>query len=304
MKEKNIEKNEIRYIPTNDYVFKRIFGYKGNEDITADFLKAVTGVEYKDIYLEGTPILERDLIENKMGVLDVKIVADEINNIDIEMQITKSEYIADRILWYWAKMYSMSMEKGDTYDSTKRATCILIADFKLENLKNIPKFKTKWNVREEEYKDVILTNKLEIIIIELEKLEESINKIEENKKLLNWCQFIKAPEEVEDSIMNENENIKRAKEELDKINQDERERMLAELREKAIMDELAIRASGYKEGKEEGIIEGIEKGLVEGKKEGIQETEKKYIKKMLERKMTIEDIIEITGLTEEEIKSL
>ena len=51
MKENNIEENEIRYIPTNDYVFKRIFGYKGNEDITADFLKAVTGVEYlgKDV---------------------------------------------------------------------------------------------------------------------------------------------------------------------------------------------------------------------------------------------------------------
>ena len=191
MKENNIEENEIRYIPTNDYVFKRIFGYKGNEDITADLLKAVTGVEYKD---------------------------------------------------------------------------------------------------------VILTNKLEIIIIELEKLEENINKKGEDKKLLNWCRFIKAPEEVEDSIMNENENIKRAKEELDKINQDERERMLAELREKAIMDELAIRASGYKEGKEEGIIEGQEKGILK--------TEKKYVRKMLERKMSIDDIIEITGLTKDEINTI
>ena len=96
--------------------------------------------------------------------------------------------------------------------------------------------------------------------------------------------------------MNENENIKRAKEELDKINQDERERMLAELREKAIMDELAIRASGYKEGKEEGLIEGIKKGLYEEKKE--------TCKKLLERKMGIEDIIEITGLTKEEIESI
>ena len=27
---------------TNDYVFRRIFGQKGNEDITRGFLKAVT----------------------------------------------------------------------------------------------------------------------------------------------------------------------------------------------------------------------------------------------------------------------
>ena len=73
---------------TNDYVFKRIFGQKGNEDITRGFLIAVTKVEYNNIDLEDTPILERDLIENKMGILDVKVVASKENN--IEMQVTKS----------------------------------------------------------------------------------------------------------------------------------------------------------------------------------------------------------------------
>ena len=75
---------------TNDYVFRRIFGQKGNEDITRGFLIAVTKVEYNNIDLEDTPILERDLIENKMGILDVKVVANKENNIDIEMQVTKS----------------------------------------------------------------------------------------------------------------------------------------------------------------------------------------------------------------------
>ena len=73
---------------TNDYVFRRIFGQKGNEDITRGFLIAVTKVEYNNIDLEDTPILERDLIENKMGILDVKVVASKENN--IEMQVTKS----------------------------------------------------------------------------------------------------------------------------------------------------------------------------------------------------------------------
>lgn len=89
---------------TNDYVFRRIFGQKGNEDITRGFLKAVTKVEYNNIDLEDTPILENGLIENKMGILDVKVVASKENN--IEMQVTKSEYIAERILWYWSKLYA------------------------------------------------------------------------------------------------------------------------------------------------------------------------------------------------------
>ncbi len=47
---------------TNDYVFKRIFGKKGNEDITRSFLKAVTNKYFENIDLGDTPILERDLI--------------------------------------------------------------------------------------------------------------------------------------------------------------------------------------------------------------------------------------------------
>ena len=53
--------------------------------------------------------------------------------------------------------------------------------------------------------------------------------------------------------MEENKYIKKAKEELDKISQDEEERELAYRREKAIRDQNAIRANGYKEGKEEGL---------------------------------------------------
>ena len=273
---------------TNDYVFKRIFGQKGNEDITRGFLRAVTKVEYNNIDLEDTPILERDLIENKMGILDVKVVANKENNIDIEMQVTKSEYIAERILWYWSKLYAGSIEKGEGYNSTKKAICILIADFKLEKLKEIEKYHTKWNIREEEYKNIILTDRLELHIIELEKLERRNNKSKEEEELLNWCKFIKFPEKVEESIIMKNEEIKKAKEQLDKISQDKKERRLAELREKAIKDEMAIRDSGYNEGRKEGIEEGI----------------RKTAKNMLEIKIDKEIISKVTGLTISEIDNI
>ena len=281
---------------TNDYVFKRIFGQKGNEDITRGFLIAVTKVEYNNIDLEDTPILERDLIENKMGILDVKVVANKENNIDIEMQVTKSEYIAERILWYWSKLYVGSIEKGEGYNSTKKAICILIADFKLEKLKEIEKYHTKWNIREEEYKNIILTDRLELHIIELEKLERRNNKSKEEEELLNWCKFIKFPEKVEESIIMKNEEIKKAKEQLDKISQDKKERRLAELREKAIKDEMAIRDSGYNEGRKEGIEEGLKKG---------KKAEKKSIaQNMLEMKIDKKTISKVTGLTIDEIDNI
>ena len=278
---------------TNDYVFKRIFGKKGNEDITRSFIEAVTSEYYEDINLEDTPILERDLLENKMGILDVKVVANEINDIDIEMQVTKSEHIAERILWYWAKMYASSIEKGEGYSSTKRAICIMIADFKVERLKEIENYHTKWNIREEEKRDIILTDKLEIHIIELAKLKDKDSK----EKLKEWCKFIKAPESVEEATMKE---IKRAKEELDKISQDKKERRLAELREKAIMDEMAIRDSGYNDGFADGKKDGLEEGI----KEGIKKGKKEYIKKMLKEKIDLTIISKITGLSIEELKNI
>ena len=289
---------------TNDYVFKRIFGQKGNEDITRGFLRAVTKVEYNNIDLEDTPILERDLIENKMGILDVKVVANKENNIDIEMQVTKSEYIAERILWYWSKLYAGSIEKGEGYNSTKKAICILIADFKLEKLKEIEKYHTKWNIREEEYKNIILTDRLELHIIELEKLERRNNKSKEEEELLNWCKFIKFPEKVEESIIMKNEEIKKAKEQLDKISQDKKERRLAELREKAIMDEMAIRDSGYNEGRKEGIEIGLQQGIHRGIELGKEDGIKKTAKNMLEMKLDKETISKVTGLTIDEIDNI
>ena len=266
---------------TNDYVFKRIFGKKGNEDITIGFLETITGIRYDKISLEDTPILERELIESKMGVLDVKVVANKIIDIDIEMQVLKNENEAERILWYWAKMYSASIKRGEGYENTNKAICILIADFCLENLNSIPKYHTKWQIREEDFGNVILTEKLEIHIIELEKLE---NMNEKDKRLAHWCKFIKSPEKVEDSIMNENGDIKKAKEELDKMSQDENERRLAEIRERAILFENTLRNNGYKKGREESKLE--------------------IAKNMLNKNYTIEQIHEVTGLTIEKIKEL
>lgn len=293
-------KNELLKV-TNDYVFKRIFGKKGNEDITRSFIEAVTSEYYEDINLEDTPILERDLLENKMGILDVKVVANEINDIDIEMQVTKSEHIAERILWYWAKMYASSIEKGEGYSSTKRAICIMIADFKVERLKEIENYHTKWNIREEEKRDIILTDKLEIHIIELAKLKDKDSK----EKLKEWCKFIKAPESVGESTMKE---IKMAKEELNKISQDKKERRLAELREKAIMDEMAIRDSGYNDGKKEGIKEGIEQGIEKGKNEGLKIGKKirsiEIAKEMLKENLDLAVISKVTGLSSYELKNI
>lgn len=92
--------------------------------------------------------------------------------------------------------------------------------------------------------------------------------------------------------MIENEYVKKAEEELEYLSGDAAERRLAELREKAIRDEAAAMAGATRRG--------IEKGIEQGK----EEEKFQIAKKMLEKKIDITVISEVTGLTKEEIENL
>ena len=239
--------------PKNDYVFKRIFGHIGNENITKQMLNTILKTKISRISLEETPILEQDLVEDKIGIVDVHAKIEETIDVDIEMQVVNQKNIEKRLLFYWSKLYTKNINQGQDYNKLYKTIVILIADFELDKLKNIPKFHTNWQIREEEYKNVILTDLLEICIIELPK----INKIqqENTNEIRAWVSFLENPEQMEmEGMSKENEEaIKEAKNVLKEISSDERERYLAELRLKYIMDQKAIEEYGYDHGLEEGI---------------------------------------------------
>lgn len=84
--------------------------------------------------------------------------------------------------------------------------------------------------------------------------------------------------------MSNNKNIKKAEEELEYLTGDEEIRRLAYLRDKAIRDEVSAMTGAREEGR--------------------QEAKREHAKKMLAKKIDINLIIEITGLTKEEIENL
>ena len=96
--------------------------------------------------------------------------------------------------------------------------------------------------------------------------------------------------------MKENKDINKAIDELEQVSGNEKLRRIAELKEKYIRDEQAsieyAQDEGYKHGREDGIAEGETKSKTE------------IAKKMLKKCMKIEDIIELTGLSQEEIEKL
>lgn len=191
-------------------------------------------------------------------------------------------------MYYWSKLYSKGIKSGKDYPKLNKTISIMITRFEMKQLKEIEKFHTEWKIREKKYKKIVLTDVFELHIIELPKLEKIVKeKIpEEDKKLAIWSKFLLNPDSMGEKEMNENKDIKKAKEELEKMRQDEYEERIAELREKKIMDEKAIRAYGF----DEGIEQGEKKALI------------KVAKKMLKSGIKIEDVIKITELTKEEIE--
>ena len=143
-----------------------------------------------------------------------------------------------------------------------------------------------------------MTDTLEFHIMELPKLVKLLeeNKVNKKDKVALWLMFLLNPENVGDEIMEEYEELKLAKEELEKLKQDEHERYMAEMRMKYIMDSHAIEKFGFRKGLEQGIEQGI--------KRGEKSKQLEIAKKLIALKMPMEQIIEITGLAEEEIKSI
>ena len=91
--------------PTIDYVFKRIFGYAGNEKITAGLLSAILEEPVYDVNLDTNPILEKDLIDDKLGILDIKANIGKHTVCDIEMQVVDKNNLLEILLFYWRKLY-------------------------------------------------------------------------------------------------------------------------------------------------------------------------------------------------------
>ena len=295
-------KNIKTLSPKLDVVFQALFGEVGNESITKGFLETILERKIDSIDLSRNPILRREFKDEKLGVLDIIAKLDENEICNIELQIVDKKNIIERILYYWSRLYSRQIKSGEDYKILQKAIVILITDFKIENLEELD-YHSRWKIMEDKQgKKIILTQKLEIDIIELPKI---IGKEKEQDNLLDWLYFLENPKsERVTEKMKENENLKEAVKKLDNLSEDERMQRIADLRQKAIMDEKAIYEKGLEIGIEKGIQRGMEKGIEKGIMEGSQKEKIEIAKKMLELKIDKKTIAEATGLTEQEIEKI
>ena len=294
------EKNKPKLLsPKVDIIFQILFGEVGSEIITKKFLEAILNKKIESVDLSQNIVMRHENIGEKMGVLDVLVKFDDKKFCNVEMQLIEKDKLFERILYYWSRIYTKQIKSGNDYVFLNKTIEVLIVDFEIDSLKDL-EYHTMWKIIETKYRKNILTDELEIHIIEIPKIYRLIGE-KQKEELVKWLEFIEDPTSKEvENYMNENEGIKEAKTKLEGLSEDERLQRLEELRLKAIMDEKAIRSFAIKKGLEEGRKEGRKEGMKEGMEKGI----KKIAKKMKEKGEDTKYIQEITGLTEEEIKAL
>ena len=274
MKKNNNEKYKLLN-PKNDIVFQMLFS-AANTEITKGLISALIDKEITNIELDLNKQLLGINIDDKIGIVDLRAKLNNNIECEIEMQMIYSENFISRLLYYWSKIYSGQLKKSKKYETLNKVICIAIINEDIKDLKELTSH-SKWQIREEKKPDKILTDKLELHIITIPKAIKEY-KNNKNNKLLQWMMFLDEPESKEvEKIIKKNNEIKQAKVTLRELSKEEENQRIAELREKHILDTQDI----YETGK--------------------NKEKRKIAKKLLDKNMSLEQIIEITELSKEEI---
>ena len=274
-----------------DKAFKEIMMKEENFEILKKVLESILEVTIEKIELQPLHIPTCN-IHLKGKEVDLLVVTNQ-GKIEVEVNTYYNDYVRVRNFSYITNIYNNQVTVGDKYSEDTNVIQI--------NLNyGIPdtKYRRIYKVRDEEGKEYI--KNFYIYEINMEKLkkiwyDKNELEIEKNKYLLMLDMEIKDIKKLpKDKVVRE------YMEKIEKLNNDP---MFINWITKE-KDEQMIKNTQLYNATQEGINIGISQGINQGMKQGLQKRNIEIAKSMLKKNMDIEDIIDITGLSKEEIKKL
>ena len=283
--------NNFELLPlTDDYIFKRVFAYKGNESVLKDFLEALLKIEIKRIKITNPEIIPYEKGE-KRGLLDIKAEINDGTMLDVEMQMKNERNTDERTTEYMGKMISEQLQVGEDYQNLKKSIVIFITNYnflKRNSYHSIGRMKFDKTIEDEyvnlgyDKEDEVASKYIEVHYIELPKFKKK--ELSKFTKLDQWmCIFTQNREGIM-LAEKENKEIKRAINTLDFLSKDPKERERHNSIVMAEYNRLVSEHNFFEDGKKEGKLE--------------------IAKKMLKEKVPVEMIEKFTELSKEEIKKL
>ena len=223
--------NNLELLPlTDDYIFKRVFAYKGNESVLKDFLEALLKIEIKGIKITNPEIIPYEKGE-KRGLLDIKAEINDGTILDVEMQMKNERNTEERATEYMGKMISEQLQVGEDYQNLKKSIVIFITNYnflKRNSYHSVGRMKFDKTIEDEyvnmgyDKEDEVASKYIEVHYIELPKFKKK--ELSKFTKLDQWmCIFTQNREGIM-LAEKENKEIKRAINTLDFLSKDPKER--------------------------------------------------------------------------------
>ena len=284
--------------PKNDIMFKKIFGNQQKPSIVMSFLNAILqlpeGEKIEEVFFRD-PQNVPDNLEQKKSTIDVQCRDQKHREFIIEMQSDYQSFFGERSLYYSAKAVGRALKKKGLYQSLMPVIFVGVLDFTLFDKNEEPDCISEHRILNiKTLKNRI--DKLKFVFIELPKFKKTIDQLETVSE--KWIYFLQNAEDCT-QVPQELKTTKEIEEAFKLLN--EGSMTTDELQEyEVILDARRCEESE----KYDAFVEGEARGKAEGKAEGEAKAKLELAKRLLAKKMSIDEVAEVTCLSVEEIKKL
>ena len=244
--------------PKTDIVFKMLF--ETDAEILADLIDSVLdrpeNKRVRSVRVKNPGILP-DEIGKKFIVLDIRAEDESGEQFDVEMQVRKYESYSKRSLFYLCKLYAEQLDSGKNYGELKPVAGIHFLDY--EQFPECPDFRYRFVFSDSLHPEICLTEDIVLHIVELPAFERTGLETSQGA-FSEWVRFISRADSETEETMRENytnPKIHKAFHALEALSADEQARLRAEMRERALMNEISELSAAERKGERKGMIEMI-----------------------------------------------
>jgi len=279
--------------PSDDRIFKVLLTHPDAKNILIDIVSTIVECKVIDVQIRGNEVPVMD-IDEKAERFDINCTIETGDQVDVEMNCYKSVEIREKsetsnqisesfshnnfinkYTYYLTDLHSSQKSRGKKYFElvkTYQATFCTHTVFSSQ-----PGFVHRFSLRNED--GMLLTNQINMVIIELTKLNDVLKKpVEDLTSFEMWSLFLRyAPDPMHKNLIDDIINVKReigmAKELLQEISKDEHERARYRSRRMAETDRISDLLTSEEKGRIEGrteVITLLKQGLT------LEEIEKIY----------------------------
>lgn len=249
--------------PKVDYAFKHVFGREQSKPALMSLLDAVlqpaAGGKIASLELLN-PFNEKENLDDKLSVLDIKARDESGRQFNVEMQIVGYGAFRQRLLYYWSRLHQAQLGEGDEYVDLRPTISVCFLDTPL--FTEIPDYDLVFELRERRHQ-TLFTDQMAVHILELAKFNKAVDELASS--LDRWMYFLRHADELDGDALPpalDVAEVRWALEGLIMISQSDRDRELYESRLKMRRDITAALDDARTEGEATGEARGEARGQI------------------------------------------